>query len=134
MSRLIVKRNEFWIDGEKNPVPCEKIEIDCRPGNFAIAKLHCVFDEIEIDDCEIVNGLDLQEKLIQAQIDYMNARADAIEESETEINISCDGLDPILEQTLQEIMQKYWFLKPHVGRQHVFNREQMKKLWRGRVF
>ncbi len=53
MSKLVIKENEFWIDGVRNPQRVSCIEVHHQAGTKPVAVLHCLFDEIEIDDCVI---------------------------------------------------------------------------------
>lgn len=59
-------------------------------------------DEAELRE----KSFKLQKQLIDAQVQYMNARTEAMENGESEINISCDGLEPILEMLLWEVVEK----------------------------
>jgi hypothetical protein len=51
-------------------------------------------------------ALDLQEKLIEAQVDYMQKRAEALGKGDALITLQADGLEPQLEAIWVEIMRK----------------------------
>jgi len=48
----------------------------------------------------------LQEKLTNAQVDYMNAKAEGLKGGNSIIKISSDGLEPTLEMIMWEIIEK----------------------------
>jgi len=51
-------------------------------------------------------SFDLQEKLVNSQIDYMQAREDALKEGDLSIQIDSTGLEPALELIMWEIIKK----------------------------
>jgi hypothetical protein len=51
-------------------------------------------------------ALDMQEKLIEAQVEYMQAKADALRDGEGLIKIESDGLEPALEMIMWQILEK----------------------------
>ena len=50
--------------------------------------------------------IDSQVELNEAQIEYMKARAEALDSGEVAINIQSDGLEPALEMVMWEIIKK----------------------------
>lgn len=51
-------------------------------------------------------GADLQEKLIEAQVDYMQKRAEALGKGDALITVQADGLEPQMESIWVEIIRK----------------------------
>tara|TARA_R110002074_G_scaffold402332_1_gene607505 strand:+ start:10946 stop:13819 length:2874 start_codon:yes stop_codon:yes gene_type:complete len=63
-------------------------------------------DIIERQEDRLDKELELQEKLIQAQIDEMTARAEAVNRGESLITIEAGGLEPELEAFMFKILQR----------------------------
>lgn len=64
-----------------------------------------ILDQIEAENAARQEALELQRDLTQAQIDYMQARVDALEKSDALVTIDGSGLQPHLEAFMWEILR-----------------------------
>lgn len=62
--------------------------------------------QIDLENKRRQDALDLQKKLVEAQVLYMNKRAEALGKGDALITIQADGLEPQLEAIWVEIMRK----------------------------
>jgi hypothetical protein len=63
-------------------------------------------DMIKREEARRQKALDLQSKLVETQIKYLDARASAIGKGDAMINVHAEGLEPYLEAIWFEIMKK----------------------------
>jgi TP901 family phage tail tape measure protein len=61
--------------------------------------------QISLENKRRQDALDLQKKLVEAQVDYLTKRASALDRGDALIRVEADGLQPALEQIWYEIMR-----------------------------
>lgn len=78
-------------------------------GLLGDASLSDKFDikaQIDLENKRRQEALDLQKKLVEAQVEYLNKRAEALGKGDALIRVEADGLQPALEQIWYEIMKE----------------------------
>ncbi len=75
-------------------------------GTDSISEKFDIMDMIHREEERRQKALDLQEKLIEAQIRYMDKRTEALGKTDALFRIEADGLEQPLEQIWREIMRK----------------------------
>ncbi len=79
---------------------------DALKGAEGFAEKWMIEDMIKREEERRQKALDLQEKLVEAQIQYLQKRAEALGRGDALIRVEADGLQPALEQIWYEIMRE----------------------------
>lgn len=75
-------------------------------GFYGLEKLELIEKQLDKENKYRQDALDLQKKLVDAQVDEANARADAVAKGGGLINIDAKGLEPELEAFMFKILKK----------------------------